>query len=76
MVGKPPRKQRSSRFVVTEKVDIEKLPPFAGEYRSVMSCMSFVHLVKKHIQTSGRSYLLKNCTSVELSSTSMTLVQN
>ncbi|EGO20964.1 hypothetical protein SERLADRAFT_452105 [Serpula lacrymans var. lacrymans S7.9] len=29
IVGKPPRKQRSSRFVVTEKVDIERLPPFA-----------------------------------------------
>lgn len=28
MVGKPPRKQRSSRFVVTEKVEIECLPPF------------------------------------------------
>ena len=28
MVGKPPRKQRSSRFIVTEKVDIERLPPF------------------------------------------------
>ncbi|KAH9926217.1 phosphatase 2A regulatory B subunit-domain-containing protein [Fomitopsis serialis] len=28
MVGKPPRKQRSSRFVVTEKVEIERLPPF------------------------------------------------
>ena len=30
MVGKPPRKQRSSRFVVTEKVEIERLPAFAG----------------------------------------------
>ena len=30
MVGKPPRKQRSSRFVVTEKVEIENLPPFLG----------------------------------------------
>jgi serine/threonine-protein phosphatase 2A regulatory subunit B' len=30
MVGKPPRKQRSSRFVVNEKVDIEKLPTFMG----------------------------------------------
>jgi hypothetical protein len=30
MVGKPPRKQRSSRFIVTEKVDIERLPPFMG----------------------------------------------
>jgi len=29
MVGKPPRKQRSSRFVVTEKVEIDRLPPFA-----------------------------------------------
>ncbi|KAJ7452497.1 protein phosphatase PP2A0 B subunit gamma isoform [Mycena galericulata] len=28
IVGKPPRKQRSSRFVITEKVDIERLPPF------------------------------------------------
>lgn len=32
MVGKPPRKQRSSRFVVTEKVDIERLPPFMGTF--------------------------------------------
>jgi serine/threonine-protein phosphatase 2A regulatory subunit B' len=32
MVGKPPRKQRSSRFVVTEKVDIERLPPFMGKF--------------------------------------------
>ncbi|KAJ7285913.1 phosphatase 2A regulatory B subunit-domain-containing protein [Mycena rebaudengoi] len=28
IVGKPPRKQRSSRFIITEKVDIERLPPF------------------------------------------------
>jgi serine/threonine-protein phosphatase 2A regulatory subunit B' len=31
MVGKPPRKQRSSRFVVKEKVEIERLPPFMGK---------------------------------------------
>lgn len=30
-VGKTPRKQRSSRFYVTEKVEIEKLPNFAGK---------------------------------------------
>jgi serine/threonine-protein phosphatase 2A regulatory subunit B' len=30
-VGKTPRKQRSSRFYVTEKVEIEKLPNFTGE---------------------------------------------
>jgi serine/threonine-protein phosphatase 2A regulatory subunit B' len=30
MIGKPPRKQRSSRFVVNEKIEIEKLPPFNG----------------------------------------------
>ncbi|KAF9227562.1 protein phosphatase 2A regulatory B subunit [Gyrodon lividus] len=29
IVGKPPRKQRSSRFVVTERVEIERLAPFA-----------------------------------------------
>ncbi|KIJ44012.1 hypothetical protein M422DRAFT_60177 [Sphaerobolus stellatus SS14] len=28
-VGKPPRKQRSSRFVVTEHVELEKLPSFS-----------------------------------------------
>lgn len=32
IVGKPPRKQRSSRFVITEKVEIEKLPPFMGTW--------------------------------------------
>jgi serine/threonine-protein phosphatase 2A regulatory subunit B' len=32
MVGKPPRKQRSSRFHVTEKVEIERLPAFNGMY--------------------------------------------
>lgn len=30
IVGKTPRKQRSSRFYVTEKVDIKKLPNFGG----------------------------------------------
>ncbi|KIY70007.1 protein phosphatase 2A regulatory B subunit [Cylindrobasidium torrendii FP15055 ss-10] len=28
IVGKPPRKQRSSRFVVTERVEIQRLPSF------------------------------------------------
>ncbi|KAG9096362.1 Serine/threonine-protein phosphatase 2A 56 kDa regulatory subunit delta isoform, partial [Ceratobasidium sp. UAMH 11750] len=28
LIGKPPRKQRSSRFHVTERVEIEKLPAF------------------------------------------------
>jgi serine/threonine-protein phosphatase 2A regulatory subunit B' len=32
IVGKTPRKQRSSRFYVTEKVEIEELPTFASEY--------------------------------------------
>jgi serine/threonine-protein phosphatase 2A regulatory subunit B' len=30
VVGKSPRKQRSSRFHVTEKVHLEKLPAFNG----------------------------------------------
>jgi hypothetical protein len=33
IVGKSPRKQRSSRFHVTEKVHLEKLPAFSGEFR-------------------------------------------
>jgi len=33
IVGKSPRKQRSSRFHVTEKVHLEKLPAFSGESR-------------------------------------------
>lgn len=31
IIGKPPRKQRSSRFVPSEKVEIERLPAFNGE---------------------------------------------
>jgi serine/threonine-protein phosphatase 2A regulatory subunit B' len=34
IVGKPPRKQRSSRFHVTEKVEIERLPAFNGAYHA------------------------------------------
>ena len=30
IIGKPPRKQRSSRFIPSEKVEIERLPPFSG----------------------------------------------
>jgi serine/threonine-protein phosphatase 2A regulatory subunit B' len=33
IVGKSPRKQRSSRFHVTERVDLDKLPGFMGESR-------------------------------------------
>ena len=44
MVGKPPRKQRSSRFIVTEKVDIERLPPFLGESLSSSS----LHTLSPH----------------------------
>lgn len=33
IVGKAPRKQRSSRFYVSDKVEIEKLPSFTGEFR-------------------------------------------
>lgn len=30
IIGKPPRKQRSSRFIPSERVEIERLPPFTG----------------------------------------------
>jgi serine/threonine-protein phosphatase 2A regulatory subunit B' len=33
IVGKAPRKQRSSRFYASDKVEIEKLPAFAGKFR-------------------------------------------
>lgn len=32
LTGKTPRKQRSSRFHVTEKVELEKLPVFQGAF--------------------------------------------
>ena len=35
IVGKAPRKQRSSRFYVSDKVEIEKLPAFTGASYSV-----------------------------------------
>lgn len=38
IIGKPPRKQRSSRFVPSEKVEIERLPPFSGESYLVYRC--------------------------------------
>jgi serine/threonine-protein phosphatase 2A regulatory subunit B' len=41
MAGKPPRKQRSSRFVVTDKVEIERLPPFNGSFYSTIVLASF-----------------------------------
>lgn len=42
IVGKPPRKQRSSRFVVTEKVEIERLPPFMGLLYHLPAYSAFV----------------------------------
>jgi hypothetical protein len=60
IVGKPPRKQRSSRFVVTEKVEIERLPPFLGVssiHRSThLTLITF--LVKKRRPTNA-----PNCSS-------------
>ena len=44
MVGKPPRKQRSSRFIVTEKVDIERLPPFLGQ--SLLLFLAILYLYR------------------------------
>lgn len=42
IIGKPPRKQRSSRFVPSEKVEIERLPPFVG--MSVFDAFSLVQI--------------------------------
>ncbi len=45
ITGKPPRKQRSSRFHPSEKVEIERLPSFAGPF-ILLPCLL--------IRTSGR----------------------
>lgn len=77
MVGKPPRKQRSSRFVVTEKVEIERLPPFMGQ--SVSLCgKQFVLILsfKKRLPMNDRNFSSKNYTSVAFSLISTTRVQN
>ena len=51
IVGKPPRKQRSSRFVVTEKVEIERLPPFLGLlYRFTPDLQSSYHRLRNPTQ--------------------------
>lgn len=42
IVGKPPRKQRSSRFHINERVEIERLPSFAGEFASY--CAALIRL--------------------------------
>lgn len=58
IVGKPPRKQRSSRFVVTEKVDIERLAPFTGWF-FFSTFLSILFLTTSH----QRSLLLKGPSS-------------
>jgi serine/threonine-protein phosphatase 2A regulatory subunit B' len=57
IVGKPPRKQRSSRFVVTEKVEIERLPPFLGVYPFDNSLLSITNLPNKETPLSERHQL-------------------
>ena len=74
IVGKPPRKQRSSRFVITEKVEIEKLPPFLGTFqvirRGLQYNLPFVN--QKRLLTNDHNCSLENCTNARFSSTSMT----
>ena len=53
LAGKPPRKQRSSRFVVTEKVEIERLPPFMGKLTD--SFTNSLSLQQKRRQQNGPS---------------------
>lgn len=75
IVGKPPRKQRSSRFVVTEKVEIERLPPFMGllyrfpTYSTVVSSSP-----QKPLQASVPNFSSKSYTSAMSFLTSTTLV--
>ncbi|KAH7103940.1 protein phosphatase 2A regulatory B subunit [Auriculariales sp. MPI-PUGE-AT-0066] len=48
MLPKPPRKQRSSRFHVTERVEIERLPAFNGEYLVPMDGRPELFIRKLH----------------------------
>lgn len=45
IAGKPPRKQRSSRFHVTEHVEIERLPSFAGRSLILVSAVYTTDLI-------------------------------
>jgi hypothetical protein len=74
IVGKPPRKQRSSRFVVTEKVEIERLPPFLGLLCRLRTSTIVSPRFQKSPQTSALNFSLKSYTSVMSFLTSMTLV--
>ena len=71
IVGKPPRKQRSSRFVVTERVEIERLAPFAGLF--LFSALLLFLLTISHQKCplpKGLSFLSRNSTNVVCYSTS------
>ena len=57
IVGKPPRKQRSSRFIVTEKVEIERLAPFAGLFFSSPSLPCLFNHPPSEVPPSERSQL-------------------
>lgn len=70
IVGKTPRKQRSSRFYVTEKVDIEKLPNFMGE--SVYPGSSLIK--QRSARKRGTICSYKSCNNAGWCSTSTTPV--
>jgi serine/threonine-protein phosphatase 2A regulatory subunit B' len=81
IVGKPPRKQRSSRFVVTEKVDIERLPPFMGtstfppaEYQTPTLIAST--FAQRHHRANAPIFSSKNFTNVASYSISTTLARS
>lgn len=77
IVGKAPRKQRSSRFYVSDKVEIEKLPSFSGAlpahrtYAVIQADDS-----QRSDQRSVMTFLSGNCNSARSSLISMTLVQS
>jgi len=50
IVGKAPRKQRSSRFYVSDKVEIEKLPNFSG---TSQACLLVIQTLMSRYPTRG-----------------------
>jgi len=76
---KPPRKQRSSRFVITEKVEIEKLPPFMGPSRAYIVARNFRELTllaQKRRLLSVHNFFSRNFTNARSFSILMTPTPN
>lgn len=62
IIGKPPRKQRSSRFIASEKVEIDALPAFSGKNSLLPSriVLGFDNSIQKHLLKRGQTFSSKS----------------